>query len=198
MNDVFASKDYTAGQLNAMVKKLIEQGGADALDKFLRGELVLKMPDLLKLVASKVQVSGAKRFVAKDELESANVGYTGSSNFDNFFLNKVEENVGEATLAVHKLEKNSVDAPIMTELGSRAEISLAHFFDLLKKQSKGQKGTLLVNRRANIAYIRGTDGNIWAVNASWNSYLGCWFVFADSVEGPDGWGAGRQVLSRDS
>ena len=118
--------------------------------------------------------------------------------FLNMFLKKVEENVGDATIVVHCLEKASLDAPIMAELGDRAEIQLAHFFGLLKVQSKGEEGALLVNGYANIAYIRGTDGNFWAVRAYWRSGCGDWDVRADSVVDPGGWSGGRQVLSRDS
>lgn len=38
----FASADYTHGQTNAIIKKLIAQGGPDGPIKFLRGELVVK------------------------------------------------------------------------------------------------------------------------------------------------------------
>ena len=40
----FASAGYTAGQLNAMVKRLKKQGGEDGPDSFLRGELIVSKP----------------------------------------------------------------------------------------------------------------------------------------------------------
>ena len=157
-----------------------------------------EVPPILKLVTSGVQVAGTKRFVTdKTSLKEANVGYPGS-NFDQFFLGKVEENVEDTTVAIHCLQKASVDAPIRRELGQQCEeITLTHFFGLLKKQSKGQEGALLVNGYANIAYIKDKDGNLWAVRALFYSGYRDWDVNAYSVEHPDAWHAGNRVVSRD-
>jgi hypothetical protein len=40
----FASQDYTAGQLNAIVKLLRKQAGGDGVERFLRGELTVSEP----------------------------------------------------------------------------------------------------------------------------------------------------------
>ncbi len=188
------------GQLNAMLKNIMAQMDIDDPNEAIRcinaGEWVVKMSNLLKRVTT-MAVNGTKKFVASEHLKEANVGLTGS-NFDKLFLGKVEENVGDATIAVDRLEKASPDAPIMAELGGRAEIQLAHFFGPLKAQSRGEAGVLLVNGCANVAYIRGTDGDVWAVGAYWDSDYGCWYVGAYSVGDPRGWIAGFQVLSRDS
>jgi len=144
-----------------------------------------------------VKVSGTARFVAKDHLKSANVGRR-DSNFDHLFLNKVEENVPDATLMVSRLERVSLDVPILTKLGDKAETKLAYLFCLLEKQSKGEDGVLLINGYANIFYVRGTDGNLWAVGAFWDSDYGYWLVEANSREYPYRWNDGNQVFSRDS
>ena len=198
---------YSVGQMNQLgdsleawefsaddVTKLRSFSDGAALKSVVNG-LAKIVPQFLRKVTT-VSVFCAKKFVAKDQLQAANIGWT-NSNFDKFFLNKVEENVGDTTLAVHRLEKGSKDSMIRTELGDRAEIQLAHFFELLKKQSKGEEGRLLVNGYANIAYIIGNDGNLWAVLALWFSAFRCWAVLACSVESPAEWAAGRQVLSRD-
>lgn len=44
MSTEFASADYTAGQLNAMVKLLKKQAGEDAPERFLRGEIIVAEP----------------------------------------------------------------------------------------------------------------------------------------------------------
>jgi hypothetical protein len=154
-------------------------------------------PPLLKLV-DKVSASGAKRFVSdKASLKEANIGWT-NSDFDKFFLGKVEESIKDATIVIHVLQKGSLDAPIRKELGEqREETTLTHFFDLLKKQSNGQEGHLLVNGYANIAYIRDKAGKLWAVDAYWYSDDRYWSVRASSVECPHEWDAGRRVLSSD-
>lgn len=200
MKGDFVTAQIMHGQTNALVKNIMAQMGIDDPEEAIRRmnsrEWVVRQLDLLKQVA-KISVSGVKRFCAQDHLKQANVGWMGD-NFKGLFLDKVEEDVGAGTIAVHCLEKTSLDAPIMAELGERAELQLAHFFELLKAQSKREEGNLLVNGYVNIAYIRGTDGNLWAMSARWRSGRGCWRVRAGSVGGPDGWADGGRVLSRDS
>jgi len=184
------------GAVCDLLEKLSDPEWVTALKRFLRKENPWgEVTKLLKRVTS-VNVGGFQRFVAKDHLESANVGYT-NDNFNQFFLNKVEENVGGITIAVHRLKRNSLDFPILSELSDHAKISLAYFFELLKKQSKGKPGPLLTNGCANIAYIM-SDGKLWAVQARWVEVDRYWHVYARSVEDPAWWDEDSQVLSRDS
>jgi len=44
MTTKFASANYTAGQLNAIIKLLKKQAGEDGPDRFLRGEIVVSTP----------------------------------------------------------------------------------------------------------------------------------------------------------
>ncbi len=191
-NAEFASKDYTAGKLNAIVKLLKKQAGEDGPERFLRGELVVKMSDLLKQVAT-VAVNGSKKFVAKDHIKAANVVRM-DGNFRKLFFDMVEENVEATTLNAYNLERALLDAQVLAELGERARIFLAHFFELLEKQSKGEAGLFLTNGYANIAYIIGSDGNLWAVYADWHG--SGWDMHAYSVDRPFRWLVGSQVLAR--
>ncbi|MCX6718143.1 MAG: hypothetical protein NTY81_00865 [Candidatus Staskawiczbacteria bacterium] len=150
---------------------------------------------LMKIATA--SVDGAKKFIAKDHLAEANVGWT-NDVFKEQFLNLVEENVPDATLAIHRLELDSKDPQIIAELGDLARAYLAYLFCLIKKQAHGEEGKLLVNGRANVMHISGKDGNVWAVIANWNSVNRYWSVHAYSVENPDVWFAGSQVLSCDS
>ncbi len=140
---------------------------------------------LLRQVGT-VVVGGVERFVAKEHLAEANIGWTGIK-FNRFFLNLVEENIEGTTLNIHRLEKASLDVSILAELGVRARISLAHFFELLKRQSKGEPGLLLTEGDANIAYVIGNDGNFWAVSAFWSRNWGNWglTVTACSIDDSD-------------
>jgi len=176
------------------LRRLTSPEGESLLTE-LAQKLVKGMSGLLKRVTT-VKVQGSKKFVVKDHINSANIGWMGD-NFRKLFLDVVEENVPDASLGVNSLQKGSPDAPILTELGERAMTQIAHFLTLLEKQSQGQKGDLLVNSYVNIAYIIGNDGNVWAVHAYWDPDNGYWGVDARSVGSPDAWNAGRQVLSRD-
>ena len=147
----------------------------------------------LKLVST-VTVAGAERFCTKDSRKVANVGWTGS-NFYKVFLQKVEENVGAAKVAIHSLEEPSSGTQIISELGDHAEIKLANFFSLLENQSKGGGGTLLTNKCANIAFIRGDDSSLYMVLARWFYFPGCWFLGAMLVDDPHRWDEKALVLS---
>lgn len=182
---------YDPMQLVEHLQMAIEGNLVDRKGKLFRGSL-----SLLRRITT-ITTPAVQHFVAKDCLKEVNVGWTGA-NFKKLFLDKIEENVPEAKLVVSRLERASLDAPILTELGSKAEVSLADLFDLLKKQSKGEDGALLTNGYANIFYVRGTDGNLWAVDASWRSGGRFWGVGAFSVGLPSRWHGGSQLFSRDS
>lgn len=196
--DVVAAA-YTKSLLTeAEAQRVNEAGGLSDLINGYIAQHRHEVPPILKLVAKGIKVSGANRFTAnKFSLEEAKIGWRGN-NFDAHFLGEVEENVADDTLAIHRLEMRLLDAQIRKELGQgREEITLTHFFDLLKKQSNGQAGHLLVNGRPNIAYIRDKKRNLWVMDARWISDDRYWCVAAHSIEGRDGWNAGSQVVSRD-
>lgn len=115
--------------------------------------------------------------------------------FKDKFLKKVERDVASATIRVHRLVEKSLDQPILTELGADHKTQLAHLWGALKRQPNGEAGPLLTNGCANIFYICGTDGKVWAVDARWDAGDG-WYVDASSVDNPGKWDDGNQVFSR--
>lgn len=177
------------GLLVDTIEKLSGEDGAEWAERL---KSTLRKDDLLRRI-TEVAVSATKKFIAKDHIKSVNVGYMN----DNFklFLNKIEEDVPNAELVISELKKASLDAPIMTELGSKKRIFLAHFFELLEHQSKGQAGPLLTNGYAIVGYVQDDEGNFWAVDARWDSIYRCWCVYAYSVDSPAEWRAGYRVLS---
>ncbi|MFA6278757.1 MAG: hypothetical protein WCS97_01940 [Candidatus Paceibacterota bacterium] len=196
----FASKNLTAGQLNAIVKKL---GGEEMALRFLRDELTVSEPIAKKLLnfVTTTNVSEVTSFIVKDKFregkttDGVKIAWLGS-NFKENFLGKTERGIASATLRIQKLTKDSLDAPILTELGDTAETTLAQLWELMKLQGSGQEGKLLVNGWANIVYIRDKNENLWAVYARWSSGSDGWVVGAYSVESPGRWGADFQVVSR--
>lgn len=140
---LFVIQDVLPGKLNALVKNIMDRMGINDPNEAVRrvnsGEWTVKPADLLRKLKT-VKVGGAEKFVMNDEaLASANVGWTNRA-FKTQFLGKVEESVEDAVIAAYCLEKRSPGGPIMTELGSRIEIKLVHFFGLLARQSGGRKG----------------------------------------------------------
>lgn len=154
---------------------------------------------LLERVAQ-IEVGDTARFVVGDHFKTKDTpdgvqllwmnGY-----FEFNFLAKIEKPMRGFHLQKSRITKKSLDKPILDELGGRATIALAHLWELLKNQSKGGKGDLLVNGYANIFYIEDANGKPWAVYAYWYAGRG-WRVGAFSVSRPDGWGADDMVFSR--
>lgn len=185
------------GPLKDFFDKLAGKDGLqwlEAFKRFLRREN--PWSKLLKFITT-IAVAGAEKFVAADHFKADNetgVKLWLSDNFKQNFLGKTETVVAGATLTVYEFIKNSLDASIIAELGDRHETSLFHLWELIKKQSKGEEGTLRADGYANIFYIRATDGTLWAVNANLNG--DSWVVHAFSVGHPIGWDAGDRLISR--
>ncbi len=144
------------------------------------GELTFS---LLKHVTS-VSVPAIQETTLTEEFlkKEYNIGYIGN-NFRRLFLDKRCKLVPAGSTAFHALQKDSLDPPIMDELGKKATIPLGQFFWHIRQQKNGQAGHLLTNNyMANIGYVEvgGEDGNgeVWAVGADWNPDRGYWSVGA--------------------
>lgn len=160
--------------------------------------------DLLELVGTVTLPATTERFVASKKFvvgkgPDARVKICGlGSNFENWFLNKVEESIGETTLCFQRLRKASRDTPIINELGGeeKAETTLTEIYALMERQKNGEKGILLTNGNANIFYAPDINGVLRAVFVDWYGWGGGWSVSACGVEGPGRWLGGLQVFSR--
>lgn len=134
----------------------------------------------------------------QDEKTVGGVKWWLGSNFLQHFSGTTLPPCPAGKINIHKLNKGSVDGPIIAELGgeSVAETSLAQLHWMIMQQPNGEQGNLLANGYANIFYIRDTKGTLWAVLCGWDSVGRFWLVEASSVAFPDRWFAGRQVVSR--
>lgn len=120
------------------------------------------------------------------------------SNFESWFFGKKMKPASESELHCYKLRQNSVDDPIIAELGGKkkAESTIEDFFSLIEAQLDGRVGTLAVDGCANIFYIRDAKGVLRAVRCYW---LGSdWLLHAYGIDSPLAWDAGDQVFSRNS
>ncbi len=78
-----------------------------------------------------------------------------------------EKCVKDATLRVYDVQReNCLDYLIFLELGEKTHITMTHLVNLVKKQSQGQKGILLVNGW-NMAFIRNRKGETIKVIVNW-------------------------------
>ena len=103
-----------------------------------------------------------------------------------------EAAVAEATLNRHKLLRNSVDIPIVVELGGAQNIrtittSWGQMYEAMKT---------LDHDHVFVFYVPDADGTIWAARCCWGSGRGGWDVGANPVTCPSTWYAGSVVVSR--
>jgi hypothetical protein len=194
LDHAFERNGWTSG----MVKGLSQGDSLTRVREYLFKEELITWFDTTTTSAT------AEEFVAKDKFreDSEEVKFYGIwDNFTNWFLagnGKIEEPLGEQELRYGNLTKNSVDGPIIDELGGEAKVetTLTELYDLLKRQANGEEGVLLTNGYANIFYIRDTSGVLRAVRVG--RLDDGWLVIAYSVETPHAWSAGRRVFSRNS
>jgi len=175
-----------------------------ALRKALRESLVPNekastvASELLSPVGT-VKVPASGKFYASDHfttsIKAVNIAWIGDA-FQQDFLAKVEGSQSEVELRYDMLKQNSLDKQILSELGDKAETTLASIWELLKKQPNGESGALLTNGYANIFYVCDAKGVLWAVSAIWRS--DSWDVSAYSVGSPFGWSVSSRVFSRNS
>ena len=193
----FRRGDWT----NEEIKRLCEGDILKQVRGVVRGLAEVVAKSILDFFTA-ITLPAQPRFVARDhfkvdtsEAAEVRIGYLGD-NFQAWFLNKVEEPVGETKLAIHTLAQASLDQPIREELGDRAEITLSQLWALLKAQGKGEAGSLLTDGCWTITHIPDVSGTLRAVEARWAPLDGDWSVDADSVEDPRRWREGRRVVSR--
>lgn len=110
------------------------------------------------------------------------------------FAIKIEDAAGATTIQFHTLLRPSRDQHIIDELDGRHETRLGDVWCLLKRQSNGEAGTLLINAVPNIFYVRDGSGKLGAVDAVWGG--AGWEIGASPVDSDRLWPAGARVLSR--
>lgn len=66
---------------------------------------------------------------------------------------------------------------------------------VIERQPDGQEGDLLANGSANIFYVGGANGGVFAVRVRWYSGHRKWYLFAPRLGGVR-WSAGSRVFSR--
>lgn len=194
----WAAKDFTQGQLNAMVKKLIEAVGKDAPMKLLRDELEISVKKILgglKLISDKITIGPlTKTFDPKEFFRNENNSvalyiWDGFKNHVLAHASKVSKQP-VVSLSSYELTKPMYDSEI------RAELPTNHVFvidDLWMIAELIKNDKLLKNGYANLFYVQ-VGARVVIVRVYWDG--SGWLVHAWGLgEGGRGHG-GRRVFSR--
>lgn len=159
---------------------------------------------LLKRTARTTIMVATEPFIVRDCLvvdtsrkALVKISYVGD-NIEKWFFGKTEEPFAQTDICYYELLKDSVDEPIITELGGKEKVAvtLAEIYSLMRNQRNGDKGILLNNGSANIFYVRDVNCALRAVCVRWLD--DGWDLSAHSVEDPSRWLAGDRVFSRNS
>ena len=192
------------GTMEAVVNML---GGMEGVSALLAGKLVITkvveaVETLLTFLGTVTIPATTTKFIAREKFvqdtsrtAKVKISFLGS-NFTSWFLDKIEDPIGESIMGYYKLIKRSVDAPILKELGGqeKAMTFIATIFALMELQSNGEEGALLTNGYVNIFYVPDSSGVLRAVHVRWHGVD--WDVRAHSVANPVRWHVGYQVFSR--
>ena len=195
----FASKDLTAGQLNAIVKKL---GGEDVVRGILADRMKFAITEK-ELLAQCEQVSvgpivpgnAQKFFTTREDL------YV----WDGFVDRVLSTVKGEAGLSERIILQSYTLTEPANDATIRNSLSKNHVFEatelcailqhLIGGQPNGKEGHLLSNGYANLFYVKGGNDQLYVVLVDWDAGYRGWSVRAWSLDG-DGWHAGNRVFSR--
>ncbi|MBI2086978.1 MAG: hypothetical protein HYT69_02300 [Candidatus Zambryskibacteria bacterium] len=115
--------DVTSGQTEACINRM---GGWDNFLRFIGGQGKIVFETILTLLRTVKVAAEPAVTTSKEYFAEAGVKLTGS-NFENQFYSLEVTATEEVELAVCKLEEASLDAPIMAELGDKAETSASQF-----------------------------------------------------------------------
>lgn len=191
--------DHVLGIVCDLLEKLADQDWVDALKKFLRKENPWVTTGLLEDAGTITIPAIPARDVAslfketpqnKRSTAEVPIAWMGE-NAKRITKGLSEAAVAETTLQKRKLVRNSVDIPIIVELGGAQNIrsittSWGQMYEAMKT---------LDHDHVFIFYIPDSDGTVWAVSCGWDSSGGGWGLGADPRTGPDAWDAGHVVVS---
>jgi hypothetical protein len=195
----FASKDLTAGQLNAIVKKL---GGENIVRGILADRMKFAITVTSVLVPLDPVTIGPINSHNPNEFFTTREGLWISDQAKNRFLSVVDYKVDldkETTLQSYALTESANDATIRENLPENHVFGadelcaiLAHF---IESQPNGKEGNLLANGYANLFYVKGKDDQVCVVHVDWYSGGREWYVLAWSLDDCT-WDAEYRVFSR--
>jgi len=183
--------ELSLGQIEAIVNKL---GGMEGVQRFLAGKAEMVLKSILSFLRTETIPAQSAVTTSKQYFEEAGVKWTEAGvnwlndNFKSQFLGLEVEAVDETTLSIHKLDEASLDEPILQELGDKTETTPSQFKEFLSKNKKSGEWFIF--------YLKGKNGELWAVGARWRVDGDGWYVGAYFVHSPFGWDAGGQVVSR--
>lgn len=178
------------------LKAAIEQATVNALKQLSSRYPVLAETRLLKPVAQATVLARTKPWSAAAFYQTGPGLYV----YDTF-ADRLDVNVRQAVdsapgrpYVASLLKANAYDKDICKELPEEYLSTLEDIAGLIEAQPNGKSGLLLNNGYANIFYVEGKNGEVFAVNVYWGSGYCQWYVYVWKLDGAGYWCADCQVL----
>lgn len=128
-----------------------------------------------------------------------------ATDFGMRFVCMTENNIEASSLSAHTLLRAAPCSDVLAELGDRAEIPLAHIWELLCRQRHGEKDSILTSEmllvdeitfNTNVFFGRDKNGDLWAIFLDWKSFYKGWNIGVRRVEDPYPLREGSRIFSR--
>lgn len=179
-----------------VLKAEIERATINALKKLGSRYPVLAETTLLKPVAQATVPARTKPFNAAEFYQTGPGLYVYDTFADRLDVNarQTVDSAPERPYVASLLKANAYDTGIRKELPEIHLSTLEDIAGLIEAQPNGKSGLLLNNGYANIFYIEGRNGEVFAVIVCWFSGGRGWRVDDWQLDEGGVWGADRQVL----
>ena len=179
-----------------VLKAEIERATINALKKLGSRYPVLAETTLLKPVAQATVPARTKPFNAAEFYQTGPGLYVDDTFADRLDVNarRTVDSAPERPYVASLLKANAYDMDIRKELPETHLSTLEDIAGLIEAQPNGKSGLLLNNGYANIFYVEGKNGEVFAVNVDWGSGNREWNVRGWELGEIGNWNAGRQVL----
>lgn len=179
------------------LKVAIERATLNILKQLSSRYLVLAETRLLKPVSKSTVPARTKPFSVAEFYQTG----TGLYVYDMFAdcldlkARQMVDSAPERPYVVSLLKVSAYDTDIRKELPKAHLSTLEDIAGLIEAQPNGKSGFLLNNGYANIFYVEGKNGEVFAVDVSWNSgYRSSWNVYVWGLGKIGKWCTGDQVL----
>lgn len=178
------------------LKAEIERATINALKKLGSRYPVLAETTLLKPVAQATVPARTKPFNAAEFYQNGPGLYVYGTFADRLDVNarQTVDSAPERPYVASLLKANAYDKDIRKELPEDHLSTLEDIAGLIEAQPGGKSGFLLNNGYANIFYVEGKNGEVFAVVVYWFSDFREWYVLGWELDELGYWCAGHQVL----
>lgn len=151
---------------------------------------------LLKPVAQATVPARTKPFTVSEFYQTGDGLYVYGAFADRLDLNvrQMVDSAPERPYVASLLKANAYDKDIRNELPETHLSTLEDIAGLIEAQPGGKSGLLLNNGYANIFYVEGKNGEVFAVSVDWDSIRRKWMVGDWELGEVGDWRAAYQVL----